>query len=104
MDIGGRARTESGALAGWPRAARYDGGGCAAEVPVGYIVVDPGWKGWSGWVEFVFFFLKIPPPPRSTLFPYATLFRSVYSGTRAASFERRCSAAWFLIAKSFSRS
>src|SRR5204863_9465950 len=24
-----------------------------------------------------FFFLMIPPPPRSTLFPYTTLFRSV---------------------------
>src|SRR5207244_5529603 len=26
-----------------------------------------------------FFFLMIPPPPRSTLFPYTTLFRSTYS-------------------------
>src|SRR5256885_16751964 len=25
----------------------------------------------------LFFFLMIPPPPRSTLFPYTTLFRSV---------------------------
>src|SRR5207249_11810627 len=25
---------------------------------------------------FSFFFLMIPPPPRSTLFPYTTLFRS----------------------------
>src|SRR5207244_13295727 len=25
-----------------------------------------------------FFFLMIPPPPRSTLFPYTTLFRSVF--------------------------
>src|SRR5437762_11531271 len=24
----------------------------------------------------IFFFLMIPPPPRSTLFPYTTLFRS----------------------------
>src|SRR5262249_62223143 len=26
---------------------------------------------------FLSFFLRIPPPPRSTLFPYTTLFRSV---------------------------
>src|SRR5436305_15275786 len=26
--------------------------------------------------ELSFFFLMIPPPPRSTLFPYTTLFRS----------------------------
>src|SRR5690554_7942200 len=26
-----------------------------------------------------FFFLMIPPPPRSTLFPYTTLFRSSYT-------------------------
>src|SRR5205814_10527986 len=25
---------------------------------------------------FLFFFLMLPPPPRSTLFPYTTLFRS----------------------------
>src|SRR5437762_12586427 len=29
-----------------------------------------------------FFFLRIPPPPRSTLFPYTTLFRSPDLGTR----------------------
>src|SRR5256885_4528925 len=28
---------------------------------------------------FVFFFLMIRRPPRSTLFPYTTLFRSVFS-------------------------
>src|SRR5437868_14585262 len=27
-------------------------------------------------LSFSFFFLLIPPPPRSTLFPYTTLFRS----------------------------
>src|SRR5437763_11780953 len=27
--------------------------------------------------DFLFFFLMIPRPPRSTLFPYTTLFRSV---------------------------
>src|SRR5205085_7799109 len=31
---------------------------------------------------FIFFFLMLPRPPRSTLFPYTTLFRSmVYLGT-----------------------
>src|SRR5438876_11652563 len=28
--------------------------------------------------RLIFFFLMIRPPPRSTLFPYTTLFRSVY--------------------------
>src|SRR5437899_9728046 len=32
---------------------------------------------------FTFFFLMLRPPPRSTLFPYTTLFRSVLSGPRA---------------------
>src|SRR5256885_16621739 len=31
-----------------------------------------------------FFFLMIRPPPRSTLFPYTTLFRSCNSGTEKA--------------------
>src|SRR2546427_7974200 len=32
---------------------------------------------------YIFFFLMIRRPPRSTLFPYTTLFRSVLSGHRA---------------------
>src|SRR2546422_8219064 len=32
-------------------------------------------------VVFFFFFLMIRRPPRSTLFPYTTLFRSLYKGT-----------------------
>src|SRR2546430_10467098 len=32
-----------------------------------------------------FFFLMIRRPPRSTLFPYTTLFRSGWSGTRRLS-------------------
>src|SRR3712207_8259951 len=32
-----------------------------------------------------FFFLMIRRPPRSTLFPYTTLFRSVYSAPQAVS-------------------
>src|SRR5947199_2581173 len=38
---------------------------------------------------FCFFFLMIRPPPRSTLFPYTTLFRSLLaasSGVLAATF------------------
>src|SRR5206468_8203487 len=34
----------------------------------------------------LFFFLPLRPPPRSTLFPYTTLFRSSLSGPPAASF------------------
>src|SRR5262249_62347920 len=33
--------------------------------------------------SFSFFFLMIRRPPRSTLFPYTTLFRSAYSPPRA---------------------
>src|SRR5437762_14355337 len=37
---------------------------------------------------FIFFFLMLRPPPRSTLFPYTTLFRScafrLEAGTRSA--------------------
>src|SRR3954466_14491133 len=31
---------------------------------------------WCGYYSFCFFFLMIRRPPRSTLFPYTTLFRS----------------------------
>src|SRR5437870_11149171 len=34
--------------------------------------------------SFFFFFLMIPRPPRSTLFPYTTLFRSIPSAQRCA--------------------
>src|SRR5690349_24580945 len=30
----------------------------------------------------MFFFLILPPPPRSTLFPYTTLFRSLHHAQR----------------------
>src|SRR5947207_15705668 len=33
-------------------------------------------------IFYLFFFLMIPRPPRSTLFPYTTLFRSVVYITR----------------------
>ena len=32
---------------------------------------------WRLWLSIVFFFLMIRRPPRSTLFPYTTLFRSI---------------------------
>src|SRR5437868_13464870 len=40
---------------------------------------------------FFFFFLMIPRPPRSTLFPYTTLFRSVQHALDAVNllFDRR---------------
>src|SRR5258707_14925422 len=52
---------------------------------------------------FVFFFLMIRRPPRSTLFPYTTLFRSIRYGAfvarlgqaHIAGLPRRCPAASF---------
>src|SRR3989442_4412338 len=43
---------------------------------------------------FFFFFLMIRRPPRSTLFPYTTLFRSQYAHARPRSARGRCSTAW----------
>src|SRR2546430_12356443 len=41
-------------------------------------------------LNLFFFFLMIRRPPRSTLFPYTTLFRSLYCGVEpAALFESR---------------
>src|SRR5476651_2815102 len=45
--------------------------------------------------HFIFFFLMIRPPPRSTLFPYTTLFRSQtlsfpHSTATARRTARRC--------------
>src|SRR5689334_24995075 len=37
---------------------------------------------------FFFFFLMIPRPPRSTLFPYTTLFRSILQELLKKSFRR----------------
>src|SRR5438477_5766348 len=42
-----------------------------------------------------FFFLMMPRPPRSTLFPYTTLFRSRFDARRPASMSCRSSGdAW----------
>src|SRR3989449_11652220 len=41
--------------------------------------------------HFFFFFLMIRRPPRSTLFPYTTLFRSHYEG---GMFERGAAEYW----------
>src|SRR3989442_7870256 len=43
--------------------------------------------------DFVFF-LMIRRPPRSTLFPYTTLFRSLSRGARRLSQRRRAAGAW----------
>src|SRR3712207_7326999 len=43
----------------------------------------------SGNVLYSFFFLMIRRPPRSTLFPYTTLFRSDRDGLRLERDERR---------------
>src|SRR5438034_11784601 len=45
-------------------------------------------------VIFSFFFLMIRRPPRSTLFPYTTLFRSDADLARAESSGRRITARW----------
>src|ERR1039458_3535702 len=39
-------------------------------------------------LDYSFFFLMIRRPPRSTLFPYTTLFRSVGTGKREQRFHR----------------
>src|SRR2546430_16294799 len=41
--------------------------------------------GWLDHCVFFFFFLMIRRPPRSTLFPYTTLFRSLDGSRRADS-------------------
>src|SRR5947208_13264964 len=40
---------------------------------------------------FYFFFLMIRRPPRSTLFPYTTLFRSRHQASRARAWRSLCS-------------
>src|SRR2546430_16979755 len=40
-------------------------------------------------LSYFFFFLMIRPPPRSTLFPYTTLFRSVVGPNRQIQFPKR---------------
>src|SRR6267143_2607976 len=50
---------------------------------------------WIEFVSFFFFFLMIRRPPRSTLFPYTTLFRSrpaCRAGSPQPSARRRASA------------
>src|SRR2546425_7430931 len=45
-------------------------------------------------VTFSFFFLMIRRPPRSTLFPYTTLFRSSHAGTLISAILRLVNATW----------
>src|SRR2546427_13201495 len=48
-------------------------------------LVSPSHEVSPGWLVFCFFFLMIRRPPRSTLFPYTTLFRS--TGIEEAGFS-----------------
>src|SRR2546430_17292857 len=45
-------------------------------------------------LNIVFFFLMIRRPPRSTLFPYTTLFRSSRPAAGTATENRGCCAPW----------
>src|SRR5947207_11085487 len=47
-------------------------------------------------VFFLLLFLMIPPPPRSTLFPYTTLFRSsaAWAPFREVAREAKISSSW----------
>src|SRR2546430_5496850 len=45
----------------------------------------------------IFFFLMIRRPPRSTLFPYTTLFRSVYALSTAGSIAGVLATSFFMI-------
>src|SRR2546430_13192152 len=42
-----------------------------------------------------FFFLMIRRPPRSTLFPYTTLFRSEVRAAQGRELTRRCGLLWY---------
>src|SRR5690348_17891270 len=42
----------------------------------------------SSWISYSIFFLLIRRPPRSTLFPYTTLFRSHHAHVRARAVGR----------------
>src|SRR3954465_16094721 len=42
---------------------------------------------WECWCDIFFFFLMIRRPPRSTLFPYTTLFRSRPAGDPRPQFQ-----------------
>src|SRR2546426_7999254 len=62
--------------------------------------------------NLVFFFLMIRRPPRSTLFPYTTLFRSKPTASQNSSWVHAyqvtptasCSSRWRLARRSFRRS
>src|SRR5947209_15808256 len=58
------------------------------------------------WMTIVLFFLVILPPPRSTLFPYTTLFRSKYRITTVPCIALTTSYAsfvlpWCLVVRAF---
>src|SRR5215203_6859028 len=45
-------------------------------------------------ISFFFFFLMIRRPPRSTLFPYTTLFRSRHRSSSPPAWLPRCRRSW----------
>src|SRR5271167_5184593 len=49
---------------------------------------------WRLYILLFFFFLMIRRPPRSTLFPYTTLFRSPLRAARATTPARGSARAW----------
>ena len=54
-------------------------GGVEGRLEVGVVTNELDLAAFFFFLFFFFFFLMIRRPPRSTLFPYTTLFRSVYS-------------------------
>src|SRR5260221_11649352 len=62
----------------------FDALACSIDLAIAGVLMS------TFFVGVLFFFLMIRRPPRSTLFPYTTLFRSATCGCRATSI---CSAA-----------
>src|SRR5438270_6465343 len=57
-------------------------------VRVNTMLATSNWTGSEGLFLYYFFFLMIRPPPRSTLFPYTTLFRSIVVGAENVRLHR----------------
>ena len=62
---------------------------CVVVVSNIMLVSDGLWDGWSQRADRLFFFLMIRRPPRSTLFPYTTLFRSAATSRSKRRGDRR---------------
>src|ERR1022692_1645037 len=61
-----------------PLASQYNAPACLPRYVGRRASPAPGWDTSAVVLHFFFFFLMIRRPPRSTLFPYTTLFRSTY--------------------------